>query len=114
MQPTRTEEHALVELLDVLLERGVVIQADIVVTVTDIPLVGISLRAAIAGIAKMSEYGGQAGWNGGNALIRIGVSHYRIDRTTPCSRPGSRPPDRCGVRRLRETFIERREETLPP
>jgi len=60
MQPTRTEEHALVELLDVLLERGVVIQADIVVTVTDIPLVGISLRAAIAGIAKMSEYGGQA------------------------------------------------------
>ena len=60
MQPTRTEEHALVELLDVLLERGVVIQADIVVTVADIPLVGISLRAAIAGIAKMSEYGGQA------------------------------------------------------
>lgn len=60
MQPTRTEEHAVVELLDVLLERGVVIQADIVVTVADIPLVGISLRAAIAGMAKMSEYGGQA------------------------------------------------------
>ena len=57
MEPTRTEEHAIVELLDVLLENGVIIQADIVVTVADIPLVGISLRAAIAGIAKMSEYG---------------------------------------------------------
>ncbi|MFT4948539.1 MAG: hypothetical protein ACI9CA_000661 [Natronomonas sp.] len=60
MQPTRTEEHAVVELLDVLLEKGVVIQADVVVTVADIPLVGISLQAAIAGMAKMSEYGGQA------------------------------------------------------
>lgn len=60
MQPTKTDEHALVELIDVLLEKGVVIQADIVVTVADIPLVGISLRAAIAGIAKMSEYGTHA------------------------------------------------------
>ncbi len=57
MQPTNQTEHAIVELLDVLLKKGVVIQADVVVTVADIPLVGISLRAAIAGIAKMSEYG---------------------------------------------------------
>jgi hypothetical protein len=60
MQPTRTDQHAVVELLDVLLDEGVVIQADIVVTVADISLVGISLRAAIAGIAKMSEYGTDA------------------------------------------------------
>ncbi len=57
MQPTNQNEHALVELLDVLLDEGVVIQADVVVTVADIPLVGVSLRAAIAGMAKMSEYG---------------------------------------------------------
>ncbi|MFB6206074.1 MAG: gas vesicle protein GvpM [Haloglomus sp.] len=56
VRPTR-DEHALVELLDVLLEKGVVIQADIVVTVADIPLIGISLRAAIAGMTTMSEYG---------------------------------------------------------
>lgn len=56
MEPTRTDQHAVVELLDVLLDEGVIIQADIVVTVADIPLVGISLRAAIAGMAKMSEY----------------------------------------------------------
>lgn len=60
VQPTKTEEHAVVELLDVLLEEGVVVQADIVVTVADIPLVGISLRAAVAGIARMAEYGGES------------------------------------------------------
>jgi len=57
MQSTNQNEHALVELLDVLLDEGVAIQADVVVTVADIPLVGVSLRAAIAGMAKMSEYG---------------------------------------------------------
>lgn len=56
VRPTR-DEHALVELLDVLLEEGVVIQADVVVTVADIPLVGISLQAAIAGMTTMAEYG---------------------------------------------------------
>ena len=56
IRPTR-DEHALVELLDVLLEKGVVIQADAVVTVADVPLLGISLRAAIAGMTTMSEYG---------------------------------------------------------
>jgi hypothetical protein len=64
MEPTRTDHHAVVELLDVLLDEGVIIQADIVVTVADIPLVGISLRAAIAGMAKMSEYGVDTSWSG--------------------------------------------------
>lgn len=57
MKPTRSDDHALVELLDVLLEEGAVIQADVVITVADIPLVGISLQAAIAGMATMAEYG---------------------------------------------------------
>jgi hypothetical protein len=64
MEPTRTDQHAVVELLDVLLDEGVIIQADVVVTVADIPLVGISLRAAIAGMAKMSEYGVDVSWSG--------------------------------------------------
>lgn len=64
MRPTK-DEHALVELLDVLLEEGAVIQADIVVTVADIPLIGISLRAAIAGMATMSEHGMFTEWDTG-------------------------------------------------
>jgi hypothetical protein len=57
VRPTRHTDHAIVELLDVLLEEGVVVQADVVVTVADVPLVGVSLRAAIAGVAKLSEHG---------------------------------------------------------
>lgn len=57
MKPTKDDTHAIVELLDVLLREGAVIQADVVVTVADIPLIGISLRAAIAGMTTMTEYG---------------------------------------------------------
>lgn len=78
MQPTKNEEHALVELLDVLLEEGVVIQADVIVTVADIPLVGISLRAAIAGMATMSAHGAFEGWD---AAVRS-----RAESETPTGR----------------------------
>lgn len=57
MKPTKDDTHAIVELLDVLLREGAVIQADVVVTVADIPLIGISLRAAIAGMTTMTEHG---------------------------------------------------------
>lgn len=57
MEPTKNETHAIVEFIDVLLREGVVVQADVIVTVADIPLVGISLRAAIAGMTRMTEYG---------------------------------------------------------
>lgn len=56
MEPRR-DGDAVVDLLDVLLEDGVVVQADVVVTVADVPLVGISLRAAVAGMTTMREYG---------------------------------------------------------
>ncbi|WP_049934347.1 gas vesicle protein GvpM [Haloplanus natans] len=63
MEPTKTETHALVEFIDVLLRDGAVVQADIVVTVADVPLIGISLRAAIAGMATMTEYGLFENWD---------------------------------------------------
>ncbi len=57
MKPTKDETHAIVEFLDVLLREGAVIQADVIITVADVPLIGISLRAAIAGMTTMTEYG---------------------------------------------------------
>lgn len=56
MKPSRGDD-AVVDLLDVVLRDGVIVQADVVVTVADVPLVGISLRAAIAGMTAMTEYG---------------------------------------------------------
>lgn len=57
MKPTRPRDGAAVDLLDVLLRDGVVLSADVVVTVADVPLVGIKLRAAIAGMATMTDHG---------------------------------------------------------
>lgn len=52
-----TEDDAVLDLVDALLREGVVLDADVVVTVADVPLVGIKLRAAVAGMATMTEYG---------------------------------------------------------
>lgn len=56
MKPTRSDD-AVVDLLDVVVREGVVLDADVVVTVADVPLVGIKLRAALAGMTRMTEYG---------------------------------------------------------
>lgn len=56
MEPTK-DEHALVDLVDVVLREGAVIRADVVITVADVPLVGVSLHGVIAGMTTMREYG---------------------------------------------------------
>jgi len=65
VRPEKTEEHALVDLVDVVLRDGAMIQADVVVTVADVPLVGIDLRAAVAGVSTMRDYGFLGTWDEG-------------------------------------------------
>lgn len=47
----------LVDLLDRVLDRGVVINADIIISLAGVPLIGVNLRAALAGIETMIQYG---------------------------------------------------------
>lgn len=61
MKPSR--DSALVDLLDRILVKGVVLHADIIITVAEIPLIGINLRAAIAGIKTMLDYGMMEAWD---------------------------------------------------
>lgn len=56
MEPMN-DKHAIVDLIDVLLKKGAVIKADLIITVADVPLVGLSLHAVIAGMTMMQEYG---------------------------------------------------------
>jgi hypothetical protein len=63
VEPSKHTDHAIVELLDVLLRDGAVVRADAVVTVADIPLIGISLHAAIAGMATMTNHGLFTEWD---------------------------------------------------
>lgn len=63
MKPTKRDDDAIVDLLDVLLDQGVVVEADVLITVADVPLVGVKLRAAVAGMATMTEYGMFEEWD---------------------------------------------------
>jgi hypothetical protein len=70
-----TESRAtLVDLLDRVLDRGLVIDADIIISLAGVPLVGVSLRAAIAGIETMNRFGLMTEWD---TKIRETESVYR-------------------------------------
>lgn len=63
MRPSKSEDDAIVDLLDVLLRDGVVVEADVIISVAEVPLVGVKLRAAIAGMTAMAEYGMFEKWD---------------------------------------------------
>ena len=52
-ESTVRPEAGLVDLLDRVLDRGLVLHADIMITLAGIPLVGLTLRAQLAGIETM-------------------------------------------------------------
>jgi hypothetical protein len=59
MEPDRDwrGRATLVDLLDRVFDKGVVLYADIIISVAGIPLIGVNLRAALAGMETMVEYG---------------------------------------------------------
>lgn len=63
MEPTRDLGATLPDLLEVLLNKGVYLDLDLIITVADIPLIGVNLRATIAGIETMLEYGMMRSWD---------------------------------------------------
>lgn len=63
MEPTRDVHYTLVDLLDRILDKGVVLYADIIISVAGIPLLGVNLRAALAGMETMLDYGIMQGWD---------------------------------------------------
>ncbi|MCP8317152.1 MAG: gas vesicle protein [archaeon] len=63
LQPIREKNATLVDLLDRVLDKGLVINADIVISVAGIPLLGVNLRAAIASMETMLRYGLLRDWD---------------------------------------------------
>jgi len=57
MKPSKPENGAVVDLVDAILRDGVVLQAYVIISVADVPLIGLKLRAALAGMDTMTEYG---------------------------------------------------------
>lgn len=63
MEPSRDTHATLVDLLDRILDKGLVINADVIVSVAGIPLIGVNLRAALAGMETMLKYGVMQAWD---------------------------------------------------
>ncbi len=61
MEPTRA--GALVDLVDRILVKGVILHADLVISVSGVPLIGVNLKAAIAGMTTMVDYGVMEAWD---------------------------------------------------
>lgn len=63
MESLATRQATLVDLLDRVLDRGLMINADIVISLAGVPLIGINLRAALAGMETMVKYGVMKEWD---------------------------------------------------
>lgn len=62
MKPSK-DATAVVDLVDVLLADGAVLAADVIISVAEIPLVGIQARVLLAGMTRLSEEGIFEAWD---------------------------------------------------
>jgi len=57
LQPTRNEHSTLADVIDHVLDKGLVINADICVSVAGVEFLGIKIRAALASFETAAKYG---------------------------------------------------------
>lgn len=77
LEPTRDLRATLPDLVDVLLDKGVYLDLDLIVTVADIPLIGVNLRATVAGIETLLEHGMMRRWDAQTrAWVRRSVARH--------------------------------------
>lgn len=57
MTPERTGRATLVDLLDKILDKGLVLNADLVISLAGVPLLAVCLNTAIASVETMQRYG---------------------------------------------------------
>lgn len=63
MEPTRSPQATITDLLDRILDKGILLNTDIIVSVAGIPLLGVNLKLALAGIETMLQYGIMEDWD---------------------------------------------------
>ncbi len=83
MKPTCDSRATLVDLLDRVLSKGLILDADVIIHVAGIPLLGIKLKAALAGIETMIEYGMWEEWD--RAQRAAASKEYGAKRSAPAS-----------------------------
>jgi hypothetical protein len=81
VKPVRDTQGTLVDLLDRILDKGLILDADIIIHVAGIPLVGVKLKAALAGIETMLSYGIWEDWD--KAQRAIAAKEYGLKEHAP-------------------------------
>jgi hypothetical protein len=81
MRPTNARHATLVDLLDRVLEKGLVLNADLVIHVAGIPLLGVNLRACLAGVETMLKYGIWRDWD--NLVKSVQVNSVFKEEANP-------------------------------
>jgi len=69
MDPTRDTHATLVDLLDRVLDKGLVLDADLIIHLAGVPLVGVKLKAFLASIETMLEYGIWRDWDAAQRAV---------------------------------------------
>lgn len=88
MEPTRSSHATLVDLLDRVLDKGLIVHADLIISVSGVPLIGVNLRAALAGMETMLEYGMMQDWD---EATRAWEQQHRAEATATGAALGMRP-----------------------
>ena len=61
--PKAYHRATLVDLLDRVLDKGLFLRADLVISLAGIPLIGVTLSVAVAGTETMLKYGVLSDWD---------------------------------------------------
>jgi hypothetical protein len=69
VEPTRDTQATLVDLLDRILDKGLILNADVIIHVAGIPLLGVNLKACLAGMETMLKYGIWQDWDAAQRAI---------------------------------------------
>lgn len=107
MEPTRDTHATLVDLLDRVLDKGLIINADLIVSVAGIPLLGVNLRAALAGMETMLKYGIMQAWD---ERTRAWEREHRKEKEI---KQGQKTPAATTISNQRVTKVGDEIETCP-
>lgn len=77
MEPQRQPRATMTDLIDRVMDKGVVVRLDLVVGLAGIPLIGISLQAAIAAMETMLQYGMMEDWDSRTRALEDGQADWR-------------------------------------
>ncbi len=77
MQPNRSPQTTLNDLLDRILDKGLLLTTDLIITVSGIPLIGINLKLALAGMETMLEFGIMKDWDEAQRAVAMKETEIR-------------------------------------